>query len=206
MLTRGTADIKIGVIHPVESYWIHYGPVDKTGVIRDELDERFQQITKWLLYGTLDFDFISESLLKDQFNGADKTFRIGKMDYDVVIVPACETTLDALNEFASNGGKVIIMGETPTMVDAVASDAPAALAEKCELISWSKAKLYEALKPYRTVEIRDKRGNPSDNLMYQLRNDGEGKNLFICHVNELILILHAIWGYLKIGKFTMGSN
>lgn len=190
MLTRGTADIKIGVIHPVESYWIHYGPTDKTGVIREEKDERFQQITEWLLYGTLDFDFISESLLKDQFGGADKGFKVGKMDYDVVVVPACETirktTLDALNEFASNGGKVIFMGEIPTMVDAVASEEPAVLAEKCETISWSKTKLYGALADYRTVEIRDRRGNPSDNLMYQMRNDGDGKNLFICHIRDTL--------------------
>lgn len=186
MLTRGTADIKIGVIHPVESYWIHYGPNDKTGVAREELDERFNQITEWLLYGTLDFDFISESLLKDQFGGADKTFNVGKMNYDVIVVPACETirktTLDALNEFASNGGKIIFMGEIPALVDAVCSDEPKALAEKCEFISWSKTKLYESLSDYRTIEIRDKRGNPSSNLMYALRKDGDGKNLFICHV------------------------
>ncbi len=190
MLTRGTADIKIGVIHPIESYWLHYGPTDKTSVIRDEMDERFKQITEWLLYGTLDFDFICESLLKDQFGGADKSFKVGKMDYDVIVVPACETlrktTLDALEEFASNGGKVIFMGEIPTMVDAVASDAPKALAEKCDLISWSKAKLFEALAPFRTVDIRDRRGNPSDNLMYALRNDGDGKNLFICHVRDTL--------------------
>ena len=190
ILTRGTADIKIGVIHPIESYWIHYGPTDKTGVIRDEKDERFQQITEWLLYGTLDFDFISESLLKDQFGGADKSFKVGKMDYDVVVVPACETirktTLDALNEFASNGGKVIFIGEIPTMVDAVASEEPKVLAEKCEKISWSKTKLYGALADYRTIEICDNRGNPSDNLMYQMRNDGEGKNLFICHIRDTL--------------------
>lgn len=190
LLTRGAADVKIGVIHPVESYWIHYGPNDKTGVVREELDERFKQVTEWLLYGTLDFDFICESLLKDQFGGADKTFKVGKMDYDVVIVPACETirktTLDALNEFTNNGGKVIIMGEIPTLVDAVASCEPAALAQKCEHISWSKSRLYESLKAYRTIEIRDRRGNPSDNLMYQLRNDGDGKNLFICHVKDTL--------------------
>lgn len=186
MLTRGAADIRIGVIHPVESYWIHYGPNDKTGVAREELDERFQQVTEWLLYGTLDFDYICESLLKDQFSGADKTFNVGKMSYDAIVVPACETirksTFDALNEFASNGGKVIFMGEIPTMIDAVYSDAPKALAEKCEVISWSKTKLYESLSDYRTIEIRDNRGNPSSNLMYALRNDGDGKNLFICHV------------------------
>lgn len=188
MMTRGTADVKIGVIHPIESYWLHYGPTDKTGVAREELDDRFRQITEWLLYGTLDFDFICESLLKDQFNGAGKTFNVGKMAYDVIVVPACETirstTLKALNEFAENGGKVIIMGEVPTMVDAVMSDAPKALSEKCDIISWSKAKLFKALEPYRTIEIRGKWGHPSDNLMYGMRNDGDGKNLFICHVKE----------------------
>ncbi|MBQ8575837.1 MAG: hypothetical protein IJ447_07330 [Clostridia bacterium] len=186
MMTRGTADVKIGVIHPVESYWIHYGPTDKTGITRNELDERFKQVTEWLLYGALDFDFISESLLKDQFSGANKTFNVGKMNYDVVVVPACETlrssTIKALNEFAENGGKVIFMGEVPSMVDAVVSDAPKALADKCENISWSKARLFKALEPYRTVEIRGKWGNPSNNLMYGMRNDGDGKNLFICHV------------------------
>lgn len=188
MLTRGTADIKIGVIHPVESYWINFGPVDKTGVIREELDGRFKQITEWLLYNTLDFDYISESLLKDQFAGADKTFNVGKMQYDTVIVPSCitlrKTTVDALNEFAHKGGKVIFMGEIPSMVDAVASNEAKALADKCSVISWSKLKLLEELEPYRTVEIRKNNGQPSDNLMYSMRNDGEGKNLFICHVND----------------------
>ena len=188
MMTRGTADIRIGVIHPIESYWLHYGPTDKTSVYRDELDERFLQFTEWMLYGALDFDFVCESLLQDQFGGAVKTFKVGKMDYDVIVVPGCETlretTLKALQEFTDNGGKVIFMGEVPTMIDAVDSDAPKALAEKCEIISWSKNKLFNALEPYRTLSICDKRGQASDNLMYGMRNDGDGKNLFICHVKE----------------------
>ncbi len=188
MMTRGTPDIKIGVIHPIESYWINYGPTDKTATLRDELEVRFQEVTSWLLYGTLDFDYISESLLKDQFKGADNKFNVGEMAYDVVIVPACETirssTLKALIEFASNGGKVIIMGNIPTKVDAVSSDAAKALADKSEIISWSKTSLYNALSNYRTIEIRDNYGYLSNNLIYGLRNDGNGKNLFICHVND----------------------
>ncbi len=186
MMTRGTADIKIGVIHPIESYWINYGPNDKTGVLRADMDERFKQLTEWLLYSTLDFDFISESLLKDQFGGAENGFNVGKMNYDVIVVPACETlratTVKALNDFADNGGKIIFIGEIPTMVDAVKSDVPTTLSKKCEVISWSKARLINALDFFRTVRILDKRGNPSDNLIYAMRNDGDGKNLFICHV------------------------
>ncbi len=190
LMTRGTPDVKIGVIHPIETYWMHYGPTDKTGVTREELEQRFSQFTNWMLYGTLDFDFISESLLKDQFGGGDNGFKVGEMNYDVVVVPGCETlrssTLKALNEFADKGGKVIVMGEIPQMVDAQKSDAPKALAQKCEMISWSKAKLFEALEPYRTVEIRGKWGSLSDNLIYGMRNDGDGKNLFICHVKAAV--------------------
>ncbi len=188
MMTRGTPDIKIGLIHPIESYWINYGPKDKTGTLRQELETRFQDVTKWLLYGTLDFDYICESLLKDQFNGADSKFKVGEMAYDVIIVPACETirstTLEALIQFADNGGKVIIMGEAPSKVDAIASDAAKALAEKCQIITWSKTSLYNALEAYRTIDIRYQNGYISDNLIYALRNDGDGKNLFICHVKE----------------------
>ncbi len=186
LMTRGTPDVKIGVIHPIESYWMHYGPTDKTGVKREELDERFKQLTEWMLYGTLDFDFISESLLKEQFNGTDGGFNVGKMKYDVVVVPGCETlratTLKALADFTDKGGKVIFMGEVPGYVDAEASDAVKALGKKCDVISWSKASLFNALEPYRQIEIRGKWGFCSDNLFYGMRNDGEGKNLFICHV------------------------
>lgn len=190
MLTRGKADIKIGVIHPIESYWINYGPTDKTGVIREEMDSRFRQITEWLLFGTLDFDFISESLLKNQFTGANKTFNVGEMKYDVIVVPACETlrssTLKALNEFAENGGKIIFMGAVPSMIDAVADNKAKELAAKCEVIDWSKAKLFKALEPFRTITIRGKWGHPSDSLIYSIRNDGDGKNLFICHAKDTL--------------------
>ncbi len=188
LMTRGTPDIKIGVIHPIESFWINYGPTDTTGTTCQELENRFQEVTKWLLLGTLDFDYICESLLQKQFKGADGTFKVGEMDYDVVIVPACETlrstTLNALMQFADNGGKVIIMGDAPSKIDAVNSDAPKALAAKSQMISWSQTSLFNALEKYRTVEIRKDNGYLSDNLIYAMRNDGDGKNLFICHVND----------------------
>lgn len=62
-MTRGVPIVKVGVIHPVESFWLHWGPNDKSGLIREELDKNFQDLTKWLLFGSIDFDFISESLL-----------------------------------------------------------------------------------------------------------------------------------------------
>ena len=40
-LTRGKPVVKVAVIHPIESFWLHWGPNDKTAVLRESLDERF---------------------------------------------------------------------------------------------------------------------------------------------------------------------
>lgn len=63
VLTRGKPLVKVGVIHPVESYWLHWGPEKETSAPRQELEESFENVTRWLLFGGIDFDFISESLL-----------------------------------------------------------------------------------------------------------------------------------------------
>ncbi len=186
VMTRGKPEVKIGVIHPVESYWLNFGPTDVSGEKRKELDERFENFISWMIFNTLDFDYICESLLKDQFGGVKDGFNVGEMKYDVVVVPGCETlrssTVKALEEFADNGGKVIFMGDVATLQDAEKSDAPKRLSEKCQKIGWSKVSLFEALEPYRTIEIRNDRGDHSDNLIYAMRNDGDTKKLFICHV------------------------
>lgn len=125
-MTRGVPIVKVGVIHPVESFWLHWGPNDKSGLIREELDKNFQDLTKWLLFGSIDFDFISESLLPVLCPHADAPLRVGEMKYDVIVVPGCETlrssTLDRLEKFREDGGRVIFLGEAPTLEDAQPSD------------------------------------------------------------------------------------
>ena len=56
-LTRGKPVVRVGVIHPVESYWLHWGPAEQTDGIRRQMDERFQSLTDWLVNGGVDFDF-----------------------------------------------------------------------------------------------------------------------------------------------------
>ncbi len=63
VLTRGKAIAKIGVIHPIESYWLYFGTEEMTGGIRREMEDDFNTLIEWLLFGLQDFDFIAESLL-----------------------------------------------------------------------------------------------------------------------------------------------
>ena len=185
VMTRGKPKVSVGIIHPVESYWLHWGPMDQTSLAREALEDRFREITNWMLYGTIDFDFICESNMPSQFRGTDGGLNIGEMKYDTVIVPYCETmrstTLEILEKYIEAGGRVLVMGEAPKYIDAVPSDKPGKILKN--VIPWSKPALYAALKEQRDIEIHYEDGSLSDNLIYQRRADGECDYLFISHVN-----------------------
>ena len=188
-LTRGKPRVRIGVLHPVESYWLHCGPLEQTSIIREELEENFSNIVQWLLFGLIDFDFISEALLPSLC--PEEVFvpiRIGDMEYDAVIVPGCHTlrstTLARLEAFSSAGGKIIFAGEPAKLVDAEVSDKVEKLAEKCTVVPFSRSKLLLAVEGFRDVEVRLENGMKPSNLLYQMRSEGEDRWLFICHAGQ----------------------
>ena len=187
-MTRGVPVVKVGVIHPVESYWLHWGPAEQTAMVRDELDQNFQNLTEWLLFGSVDFDFISESLLPTQCEKGGAPLQVGHMNYDVILVPGCETlrasTLERLEAFADAGGKLVFAGQIPTLVDARPSTRPAKLAAKCQCIPLSEGAVLQAAEAGRVVEIRNQTGSLTKNLLYQMRQDGDGRWLFICNAKE----------------------
>ncbi len=187
-LTRGTPEIKVAVIHPVESYWLHWGPAEQTALARDTLDSNFQSITSWLLRGSVDFDFISESLLPSLCDMGGAPLTVGKMKYDVVIVPGCETlrhtTYERLDAFRAAGGRLIFMGSAPQYLDARPSELPGKLYEAAEHIGFTRGELLGALASDREVELRQMSGELTVNLFHQLRRDGNGRWLFIAQSDE----------------------
>lgn len=200
-LTRGKPQVRIGVIHPIESYWLSWGPGDQTSQRRDEQDRRFQELIEWMIFGLVDFDYISEALFPGQTPAsAAAPLKVGEMAYDVVIVPACATlratTLERLERFRASGGKLIFMGDVATHVDAAPSDRAFKLAEKSERIPFTRLDLLRAVEDERLIDIRfiestrpddhlqkfmRKDGSRTEDLIHQVRRDGEHLWLFICH-------------------------
>lgn len=191
VLTRGNAVVRVGVIHPIESFWLSFGPNDQTQTRRDQMDENYENLMRWLLYGTIDFDLISESLLPGLCEQAGYPLKVGKMEYNTILVPALRTirrsTLLRLQKFAEQGGKVIFAGTVPDLVDGVPNPAAqefAAGKEGVLTIPYNKEAMLSALEPDRLVEIRQSSGKLSDNLFCQLREDNSVRWLFLCHVNR----------------------
>ena len=184
-LTRGKPVVKVGVIHPVESYWLHWGPAEQTHGVRQQMDDNFQNLTRWLLTGGIDFDFISESLLPDQCKAASAPLRVGEMAYDAIVVPGCETlrgtTLDRLEAFQKAGGKLLFLGDAPSLENAVPSQRGAQLWQKAQRAAFSQEAVLDALKDVRVLDIRNANGSRTTNLVHQLRRDGDGFWLFLAH-------------------------
>ncbi len=188
-MTRGKPIVRVAVVHPIESYWLHWGSTKETSLARSGMDERFLGITEWLLKGGIDFDFICESLLPTQCDKGGAPLQVGKMAYDVIIVPACETlrstTLERLRDFAAQGGRLIFAGELPKYVDAKPDKSARDFAAGCECINYTRSALLSALDNERTVSlINASNGNMMGNLIYQLREDNGGEWLFISHAEE----------------------
>ena len=187
-LTRGKPIVKVGVIHPVESYWLHYGPEEQTSLVRSGLEANFRNITQWLLRGSIDFDFISEALLPSLCKEASAPLTVGEMQYDAIIVPECETlrssTLERLEGFKAAGGTLIFMGDAPKYENAAPSLRGRELYERSERISFSRASLLASLEKFRMIDVRSTSGSPSNSLIHQLRRDENGTWLFLAHCDK----------------------
>jgi hypothetical protein len=192
VLTRGEAVARVGVIHPIESYWLHWGPRESTAAIRTAQDQRFQDLCNWLLRGFIDFDYICESTLPRQceaVTGSDG-FPVGNMRYQVIVVPGLETiratTLDRLEAFKKAGGKVIFLGPPPVYADALPDERGRRLWEQCEHISFDQLALLEALEDVREVRIRNSSGADAQGFIYQLREEKDtcSRWLFIAQADK----------------------
>ena len=185
VLTRGKPDVKVGVIHPVESFWLYYGPSDTGSNIRKCLDDNFQNIAKWLADGIVEYDFISESLLPKQCKNVSDKLNVGEMNYSTIIVPGCKTirrtTFDILKEFRAKGGRLIFAGECPVYIDAVPTDEVKELYSSSVTVEFDKLAVINALKDDRTAEIFDDMGDTATGYLHCLRSDGNVKWFFLAH-------------------------
>lgn len=194
-LTQGKALVRIGVLHPIESYWVSMGPNQETSLTREKLETELKEITESLLFGLLDFDYISEALIPEIRDG----IQVGVMRYDVIIVPEIitirRTTLEFLKEFQRAGHKIIFLGKAPEYIETKQTNEIAELAKQCSQIQLNRTELLEALEEYRIVDLRyhmelhmkkplhfkNWEGERTSNYIYQMRQDKNGLWLFLAN-------------------------
>lgn len=190
VMTRGKPVCRVGVLHPVESYWLYWGAQETSADVRAQMETDFLDMTDWLLRGLVDFDFLCESLLPEQCALdaiAGRAFPVGAMQYDMVFVPPMKTmrrtTYKRLKAFAEAGGRVVFAGEAPSHIDAMQDDAVRKLACACVRIPMQRLAVLEAARPVQDVEIFSGNGLKTNGLLYQLREEGNARWLFIARAD-----------------------
>ena len=184
-LTRGKAQVKLAVLHPIESYWLCCGPAEQTAVKRAQMESQFQALTEYLLFGLIDFDFLSEACLPGQCREGGAPLRVGEMAYDAVIVCGCRTlrssTVERLKAFQDQGGKLIFVGPCPDYVDALPSKAVRPLFDRACRVSFDQAAILSEAENCRFLDIRNQAGEREERFIHQHRQDGEAEWLFIAN-------------------------
>ena len=182
-LSRGTPEVSVGVIHPIESVWINFGPNNQSGAVVSQLEQNFSGLINALTEGLIDFDFISEARLPQLCPVAASPLTVGEMRYDIIVVPALHTirtsTLERLCEFKRQGGRLIFLGDCPGYLDGEKSDEIAELYCESEHFGFEAATLVARLDNARFVDARLPDGNRALHLIHTLRRDRDSKWLFL---------------------------
>jgi hypothetical protein len=189
VLTRGTPIAHVGVIHPIESFWLCFGPQDQSAAECAERETAFAQLTEWLLFGQIDFDFIAESLLPDLCPAqASAPLKVGQCAYSLIIVPSLRTiratTLERLEAFHAAGGQIIFAGEIPSLVDAMPSDQAQRLAAQAQCIPFTERAILEAVDGVREISITTASGARATTVLTQMRSDGPTRYAFLCQTDR----------------------
>lgn len=171
LLSEGTIESDVLVLHTVSSGWINYK--DNPG------EEMLQKYHSYLtgVMTELDkhqilFHLGDDRILKKYANVNGKSFCVGNMSYSAVIVPSSENidenTLSLIERFCDNGGKLVFVGNVPEFVDGVNSDRVKELAKRAIFAKDEKevAKLVE--KDCKRCKVVDEFGNDAD-IQYALR-------------------------------------
>jgi hypothetical protein len=184
VLTRGKARSNVAVLHPIESFWMHFGSKAECSAEYNELSDQFVDTCNWLLLSSFNFDYVSEALLPELCKNPTCPLKVGEMEYDTVLLDNCETlretTLSALLRFAEDGGRIVISGRRPHMILGKESSATAELVAKANVVAHSKYDIISALEPSRRIGIRVKNGPPSEDVLHTHRIDGDKEWIFVC--------------------------
>ncbi|MBQ8381301.1 MAG: hypothetical protein IJY18_05340 [Clostridia bacterium] len=184
-LTRGKAACRIAVVHPIESFYMHYASIAESMSECTELNSQFLELCNWLLLGSVDFDYIGESLLPELCKNPTSPLKVGEMEYDTIILDNCENlrpyTIECLEAFARSGGKVIVTGKAPAFSNAMPSERAKALSEMAHRIPRTKSDILEALSDSVELTVRYRGGAPTSELLSTRRKDGECDWIFVCN-------------------------
>jgi hypothetical protein len=191
-LSLGEPVREVAVIHPIRSAWaaLHL-PYDAKKMEQWPVQVKLQEMLDTLLYNQIDLDFVDEMLL-EQYGGVKKgRLFVNKADYKIVVVPEmthiAPATAEALLEAARQGVTILSCGTRPVKV--YQSDASVRVRQDLEeqfnaLLQGHRVSLKALPETLRKQMAEPVTIKPATRLLYQLREEGRQRTLFLTNQQE----------------------
>jgi len=197
LCSQGKFCADILLLHPIGSAWANFTAIaegHETPVWK--YHNALVRLQDDLLALHRDFDYGDEIIISRHGRVRGKEFIVKKGRYKTVIVPPsltwARTTVSLLKKFLDAGGKVIFVGETPTMVDGWSCSRCnrkiTAILEHSNTIKVKPqkedvAQVLDEVLP-RTVSVVDEKGNEIGDILVHHRVVGKRHILFLANTSR----------------------
>ncbi|MFH1006658.1 MAG: glycosyl hydrolase [Candidatus Latescibacterota bacterium] len=186
-ITRGKRVVRVLVIHPIESAWASFTPVDTKPA--QKISDAFARLSEDLLALSRDHDYGDESIIGRHGKVDGRQFVVGQQAYDLVIVPPAHTlrstTLDLLESFGENGGALLAIKPLPNRCEGSPSDRVWNILKKGVALENNRESLKRALDRAlaKDVDIRSLDGEDVDPIWYHHRQTGDLDLYFLANTD-----------------------
>ncbi len=125
------------LLHPLHTAYVAYNGTNCAELQR--YDRALVEALRILSGNHIGYHLGDETIMKEYGSVEGSLLRVGECVYKTVVIPASKvidsSTLALLTEFAANGGKILALGEKPSLVDALPSEELDALMSKVETLT-----------------------------------------------------------------------
>ena len=123
LLGEGEQSVNVAVLHPIRSTYFDYKrELERSGYGVAALDKQFREDIDMLAFHGIEYHFIDETLFEKYGFVENGHIGCGKCVYDYLVLPHVLTmdvsTEKLLYQYVKQGGKVLLLGEKPTYLEA----------------------------------------------------------------------------------------
>jgi len=182
LLMKGRAKRDVLLIHPISGAWSLFNGKNSDEVQR--ISDEFQAIADGILALHYDYDLGDELILKDYGKVEGEKFLVNRAQYKVIILPPMRniesSTVELIEDFLRQGGKVFAIGSLCQIVDGQKSQGCKRLSKyegliEVENLSKLAPLLEENLE--REISIKEKNALEAPSFIY-IEREIDGKKIF----------------------------
>lgn len=156
-----SADVLL--IHPMHTGYIAYN--GSNSVELQKYDSKLFEALRILSGNHIGYHLGDEVVMREHAFVKGNILKVGLCSYSTVVLPAMRTldrsTFELLVNFADNGGKILALGEKPTLIEGVVSEELKTLMDKVEVLPVNDSELLTyALTKHglKTITVSDRNG------------------------------------------------